>query len=63
MAEYQPKRKSYNSLSQLKEEMEDNNIKILYWDGAEIRIKGYSYGLYDSQINIKKEGETNVISI
>jgi len=51
---YQPKRKSYNSLSQLKEEMEESGIKILYWDGAEIRIKGYSYGMYDSQISIRE---------
>jgi len=54
MAEYQPKRKSYNNLSQLKEEMEESGIKILYWDGAEIRIKGYSYGMYASQISIRE---------
>lgn len=59
MAEYQPQRKSYNSLTQLKEEMEANGIKVLSFDGASIRIKGYSYGMYDSQISIKKEGETN----
>jgi len=54
MAEYQPKRKSYNSLTQLKAEMEDNGIKILDFDGVSITIKGYSYGMYDSQINIRE---------
>lgn len=54
MKPYQPKRKSYNSLTQLKDEMEANKIKILLFDGVSIQIKGYTYGMYDSQISIRE---------
>ena len=53
MKPYQPKRKTYHSLTQLKEEMLSEGIKIISFDGASIQIKGYSYGMYDSTINIR----------
>ena len=51
---YQPKKKKYGSLSQLRKEMLDNGVKNTAYDGAQILTKKHRYTMLDGIITIKE---------
>ena len=60
MKHYEPRKKTYSSLTQLKEEMESKKKKPKNFTGYSLELNGYVYGLYCGQIGIwdKKTNET-----
>lgn len=50
---YEPKKKKYNSLRQLYNEMLENGIKVKSFDGAAIISKKHKYTLLDGIITVK----------
>lgn len=50
MKPYNPAKQSYNCLSTLLTEMNSRNVKVVSYDGASIKTKTHSYGLYDFQV-------------
>ena len=53
MKQYLPKKKKYNTLGQLHEEMITAKVKPLVFDGDSIRTKSHRYSMLDSQIVIR----------
>ena len=54
MKSYKPKKKKYNTLGQLNEEMRDSGVVPVSFTGIEILTKTHRYGLVDGQITIRE---------
>ena len=54
MKQYQPKKKKYNDLLGLHDEMIREKQKNLEYDGASIKTKSHAYTLLDGEILIRK---------
>ena len=54
MKQYQPKKKKYNDLLSLHDEMLREKVKSLEYDGASIKTKTHVYTLLDGEISIRK---------
>jgi hypothetical protein len=50
---YEPKKKKYNSLKQLYNEMIENGVKVKSFDGITIISKKQKYTLLDGIITVK----------
>ena len=54
MKQYQPKKKKYNNLLSLHDEMLRDKVRSLEYDGASIKTKTHVYTLLDGEILVRK---------
>ena len=54
MKSYKPKKKKYNTLGQLHEEMKNSGVVPMAFTGVEILTKTHKYGLVDGQVTIRE---------
>jgi hypothetical protein len=55
MKQYEPKKKKYNDLLSLHDEMLREKVKSLEFNGVSIKTKTHIYTLLDGQISIRKK--------
>ena len=56
MKQYEPKKKKYNDLLSLHDEMlRSKEVKSLEYNGASIKTKSHIYTLLDGEISIRKK--------
>lgn len=54
--EYKPKRKSYNDLTSLYNEMVSGGVKVAYFDGCVLKTKNQKWSMFEGKLIEEGDG-------